>query len=200
MSAVTKISQEAPKPAFNSLTLTYSCHNNLLQIKIDKTLHTAYTGLPVFLRKKWINFFNNTADKCWLHEFESTRRILFYSVLKVCKIVELCLNTSKASAIFIIIYIWKTASGSCLLQYSLQDCRAIKVQRRLAMRLWYQCRELLKAPGVLVVSRCHLPEHVILSWWSSGRLKTAFCLRIGLSELRSFFYKRNGFKHRTNCQ
>ena len=28
-------------------------------------------------------------------------------------------------------------------------------------------------------------------------LQAAFCLRVGLSELRSFFYQRNGFKHRT---
>ena len=33
-----------------------------------------------------------------------------------------------------------------------------------------------------------------------GGLQAAFCLRVGLPELQSFFYQRNGFKHRTNRQ
>ena len=32
-----------------------------------------------------------------------------------------------------------------------------------------------------------------------GGLQAAFCLRVGLTELQSFFFnQRNGFKHRTN--
>ena len=36
----------------------------------NKTMHTAYTGLPVFLREK-MNFFD-TPEKCWQHESNFT--------------------------------------------------------------------------------------------------------------------------------
>ena len=71
---------------------------------VNKILHTAYTGLPVFLRQ--MNFFG-TAEKFWLHVSKLTWRILFYQwCYKFAKSVELYLNTSRASAIFIIIYIY----------------------------------------------------------------------------------------------
>ena len=31
-----------------------------------------------------------------------------------------------------------------------------------------------------------------------GGLQAAFCLHVGLSELRSFFYQRNGFKNKSS--
>ena len=44
----------------------------------NKTLHTAFTGLPVFLTEAKMNFFDTTEN---LHRSKLANRILFHSVL-----------------------------------------------------------------------------------------------------------------------
>ena len=61
---------------------------------MNKTLYTAYTGLPVFLTEAKINFFDTTEN---LHGSKLAKRILFCS--------DLYLNANKESAILMIFII-----------------------------------------------------------------------------------------------
>ena len=63
---------------YKDLMFLYESYTVLIRLNYNKTLHTAFTGLPVFLTEAKMNFFDTTEN---LHGSKLAKQILFYSVL-----------------------------------------------------------------------------------------------------------------------